>query len=62
MIYRQFKKARIETDVPVPSQSDGDVGPSTPLDIAVEPGRVRLLVPPWPASVGLWPWRAESPV
>ena len=62
VIYRQFRRARIETDRPVPSQNDGDVGPNTPLDVSVHSGRLRLLVPsrrPWSA---LWPWRGETPV
>ena len=53
--YRQFKKLRIESDTPVPSQVDGDMGPNTPLDIEVLPGRVRLLLPP-PRRL-FWPWR-----
>ena len=54
VIYRQFKKLRIESDTPVPSQVDGDVGPSTPLDIEVLDTRVKLLVPP--PRQRFWPW------
>jgi YegS/Rv2252/BmrU family lipid kinase len=45
VVYRRFKTARIETDRPVPTQADGDVGPMTPVDISVLPTRVRLIVP-----------------
>lgn len=62
VIYRQFRHARIETDRPVPSQNDGDVGPDTPLDISVHPGKLRLLVPPPRPWYGVWPWRGEPPV
>jgi len=59
VIYRQFRRARIDTDRPVPSQIDGDVGPNTPLDIAVHAGKLRLLVPPPRLNFGLWPWGGE---
>lgn len=61
VIYRQIRHARIETDRPVPSQTDGDVGPNTPLEISLRPGRIRLLVPARRPSYGLWPWRGEVP-
>jgi len=60
VIYRQVRKARIETASPVPSQTDGDVGPYTPLDVSVHSGKLRLLVPPLRYGLGLWPWRGES--
>jgi diacylglycerol kinase (ATP) len=56
VVYRQFKRLRIESESPVPSQADGDVGPNTPLDIQVLPVRVKLLVPP-PRRQFFWPWR-----
>ena len=62
VIYRQFRHARIETDHPVPSQTDGDVGPNCPLDISVHPGKLRLLVPSPRMTYGLWPWRGEPPL
>jgi diacylglycerol kinase family enzyme len=46
MLYRQFRHCRIETDRPVPSQVDGDVGPNSPFDISVAEGKVHLLAPP----------------
>ncbi|MBS3734449.1 MAG: NAD(+)/NADH kinase [Phycisphaerae bacterium] len=53
VIYRRVRAARIEarrpdgqTDRPVCTQVDGDVGPDTPLEIRLASGRVRLLVPP----------------
>jgi diacylglycerol kinase family enzyme len=61
-LYRQFRQARIETDRPVPSQTDGDIGPNTPLEIHVHPGRIRLLVPPQPPAFGFWPWHGETPL
>lgn len=59
VLYRQIRRARIETDRPVPSQTDGDVGPNTPVDISVHSGKIRLLVPPPRSSYALWPWRGE---
>jgi len=60
VVYRRFRRARIETASPVPSQVDGDVGPSTPLDINVLPERIRLLVPRRRGRF-FWPWNgAES--
>ena len=56
VVYRQFKRLRIESERPVPSQADGDVGPYTPLDIQVLPVRARLLVPPARRQF-FWPWR-----
>jgi len=60
VIYRQVRQVRFETDGPVPSQVDGDVGPDTPLDISVSPRRLRLLVPRRRYGLGLWPWKGES--
>ena len=40
VIYRRLRKVRIETDKPVPSQVDGDVGPDTPLEVSVAPDRI----------------------
>ena len=60
VLYRQVRHARIETDRPVPTQTDGDVGPNTPVDISLRPGRIRLLVPPSRLGIGLWPWRGDS--
>jgi YegS/Rv2252/BmrU family lipid kinase len=62
VIYRQFHEARIETDRPVPSQMDGDIGPNTPLDIHVHPERLRLVIPPPRHNAGLWPWHGEPPL
>ena len=62
VIYRQFRSARVETGAPVPCQVDGDLGPDTPLDIAMHPGRLRIVVPPPRATNGLWPWAGETPL
>jgi diacylglycerol kinase (ATP) len=55
--YRRFRRAQIETDRPVPSQVDGDVGPLTPLEVAVAPYRIKLLIPSAAGSRTFWPWR-----
>ncbi len=57
VVYRRLRHVRIETDQPVPSQVDGDVGPMTPVDISIAPQRVKLLVPPRESGRTLWPWR-----
>jgi len=62
VIYRRIRSARIEADPQVPSQLDGDLGPETPLDISLHPGKLRLLVPAPRASYGPWPWRGETPL
>ncbi len=56
-IYRQFRNLRIETDQPVESQVDGDMGPYTPLDVSVTPDRVKLIVPSPGQGRPLWPWK-----
>lgn len=53
VIYKRFRHAIIETDHPVPSQVDGDVGPNTPLEIKILGSQVRIIVPPEPHK-GLW--------
>ena len=58
--YRRFRHARIETQQPVPSQVDGDVGPPTPLAISVAPDRVKLLIPARRDSWGFWPWKGSK--
>jgi len=60
VIYRRAQKAHIETQHPVPSQVDGDVGPNTPLDIELAPTRVKLLVPPPRPGWGFWPWKGDG--
>jgi len=62
VIYRQCRKIHIETDRPVPSQIDGDVGPYCPLDIGIHPGKLLLIVPPVTMSSSHWPWRGELPL
>jgi diacylglycerol kinase (ATP) len=57
VIYRKARRFRIETEQPVPSQVDGDVGPVTPLDISVADKGIKLLIPPPEAARTLWPWR-----
>ena len=62
VIYRQCRKIRIETDQPVPSQIDGDVGPNCPLDIGVHNSKLLLIVPPPTVQISHWPWRTELPL
>jgi len=62
VFHRKFREARIECEPVVHSQVDGDLGPNTPLDISLHPGRLRIMVPPPRAPYGLWPWGGESPV
>ena len=57
VIYRQFRNARIETDEPIPSQVDGDMGENTPLDISITDRRVKLLIPQPKHGRGIWPWK-----
>ncbi len=45
VVYRRLRQVRIETAPPAATQVDGDVGPPTPLDVSLAPGRVKLLVP-----------------
>jgi YegS/Rv2252/BmrU family lipid kinase len=60
VVYRRLRSVEIQTEHPVPSQVDGDVGPNTPLRISVSSKRIKLLVPPRQAGWGLWPWRGEA--
>jgi diacylglycerol kinase (ATP) len=62
VIYRQFRHLRIETTEPVVSQVDGDPGPETPLEVAVSPSRIRLIIPRGGRDWSLWPWKSEVPV
>ncbi len=58
VVYRQFKKLRIEADRPTPSQIDGDVGPDLPLDVEVLDQKVRLFVPD-DGGPSQWPWKGS---
>jgi len=55
--YRQFRTLRIETQPQVACQVDGDLGPSTPLDVSVSKDRIKLLIPTRRAGKFTWPWR-----
>ena len=46
MIYLQAREIRIETDLPVMTQVDGDVRGETPFAARAVPGGVSVLVPP----------------
>ncbi len=45
VIYKQVRNVQIETDRPVPCQIDGEMGPSTPLDVSVLDHQVKLIMP-----------------
>ncbi len=57
---RRVRSVRIETDSPVPSQVDGDVGPDTPLEISISPQRVKLLIPAPVSPWSMWPWKGGA--
>jgi len=57
---RRVRSVRIQTDRPVPSQVDGDVGPETPLDISLSPRRVKLLIPAPESPWSMWPWKGGA--
>jgi len=56
VVYHRARSLRIEASHPVPCQVDGDLGPSTPLDIAVLPQRIQLIVPHPHSGWDFWPW------
>lgn len=59
-IYRQAKQIRIETDTPLPTQLDGDVGPDTPLEIRLAEHGIGVLVPASRADQLTQPQRGET--
>ena len=59
VVYRRFRNLTIESIEPVPSQVDGDVGPATPLEISVSPGRIQLIVPQQPGPWYSRLWKGE---
>lgn len=59
VIYKQFRHLTIESDRPVPSQVDGDVGPDTPLEISVLPDQIKLIVPQESNGRHFWPWKGD---
>jgi len=60
VVYRRARSIRIETAEPAASQTDGDTGPNTPLDISLAPWRIKLIVPPPPRpGWNFWPWTVE---
>lgn len=46
VVSMQARRIRIESDVPVPVQIDGDPAGCTPVEIAMIPAGVQMLVPP----------------
>jgi diacylglycerol kinase (ATP) len=59
-IYRQAKQIRIETDTPLPTQLDGDVGPDTPLEIRLAEHGIGVLVPASRADQLTQPQKGET--
>ena len=62
VVYRQFRDLRVETDRKVACQVDGDLGPSTPIHVAVSPGCVKLLIPARRNALSHWPWKGGGGV
>ncbi len=60
VVYRRVRHARIETDGPAACQVDGDVGPNTPLDISLAPGRIKMIIPPHRDPWYVWPWKGAN--
>lgn len=63
VLYRKVRSVHIESDRPVPSQVDGDLGPPPPLDISIASSRIKLLVPhrpETPTAWGFWPWKQDA--
>lgn len=59
VLYRQARALRVESEEPVHCELDGDLGPTTPLEISLASHRIRLIVPAnppgWPRP--FWPWK-----
>ena len=60
VVYRQGKSIQIETDRPVACQADGEVGPSTPIDVSVTGEQIRILVPKPRGGWDLLPWETSE--
>jgi len=60
VLYRKFRTARIESEGPAACQVDGDIGPSTPLDISLAPGRINIVVPQHQTHWYSWPWKGVT--
>jgi diacylglycerol kinase (ATP) len=59
VFYKPARTIHIESDKPVHCQLDGDLGPTTPLDISISPHKIKLIVPSYPPGWPrpLWPWK-----
>jgi YegS/Rv2252/BmrU family lipid kinase len=53
VIYKQCKKLKIYSDVPMTTELDGDPGPDMPLEITILPQAVKVLIPPHSKPVGM---------
>lgn len=59
--YRQFRNLQIESDRPLLTQVDGDVGPDGPLEVSVANEQIRLIVPDRCSNGwNLWPWKGSN--
>jgi YegS/Rv2252/BmrU family lipid kinase len=58
-VYKEARHIQIDTDEPLTCQVDGDVGPTSPLDISVAEHRITLLVPQSHSRwvLPMWPWK-----
>ncbi len=55
--YSHAKRITIETDRPVACQVDGDLGPSTPIDVAITGKTIKLLIPQPKTGWAPWAWK-----
>ncbi len=65
VIYRTAQRIRVSTEKPLTCEVDGDVGPVTPLDIAMSRQKIRLLLPRRTAGISrlidrIFPYRYMS--
>ncbi|MDD5133807.1 MAG: diacylglycerol kinase family lipid kinase [Phycisphaerae bacterium] len=53
VIYKQCKKIKIYSDMPIETELDGDPGPALPLEVTIIPQAVKVLIPPKSKPVGM---------
>jgi len=53
VFYKQCKKIKIYSETPMRTELDGDPGPQLPLEVAIIPQAVKVLVPPAGKPVGM---------
>ncbi len=57
VLYSHSKNITIETDRPVACQVDGDLGPSTPVDVSITGLRIKLIIPQPRTGWAPWAWK-----